>query len=205
MCRCNKLSPRPEPFLPSRRCGMIRQWRWWECRRAGDTVSLRAPRRKGVAAAFGCVISALVVCLLQAMDRLGDRLASSAVIFLVVLGGMMLSEAVPSILELSLDQDGFVARQPGTRRRYRWCDIPSQFNVVPGTAGPRISFIWCPSTKAVREFIHPADLPMPPGRIAALLNERWQRARLDIRSCDGSDAMPAARTADEGDSRPRGA
>jgi hypothetical protein len=165
---------------------MIEQWRWCERRRARDTVSLRTPRRKGVAVAFGCIILALVVCLLQAMDWLGDRLASSAVIFLVILGGMMLSEAVPGILELRLDQDGFVVRQPWDRRRYRWCDIPSQFDVVPGTAGPRISFIWCPPTGAVREFVRLADLPMPPREIAALLNERWRRARHD----PGRDSVP---------------
>lgn len=111
------------------------------------------------------------------MDLLDERLASSTVIFLAVLGGMILGEAIPEILELRLDNDGFVVRRALGRRRYRWRDIPMRFQVVPGERGPRISFVWCPRSGRFREFLQPASLGLPATRIATLMNERWECAQ----------------------------
>jgi hypothetical protein len=69
------------------------------------------------------------------MGWLDESLASSAVIYLAVFGGMILSEAIPEIPELRLDRDGFVVRRAWGRRRYRWRDIPVRFQVVPGERG----------------------------------------------------------------------
>jgi len=138
---------------------------------------MRAPRHGGLLLAFGCVAVALVIALLEAMDQVDRRLASSAVIFLAVLGGMILSDLIPEIRELRLDRDGFVVRWPLGKRRYRWRDIPMRFQVVPGERGPRISFVWCSRSSVERVFLHPATLGLPASRIATLMNERWERAR----------------------------
>jgi hypothetical protein len=128
-------------------------------------------------AVVACVAAAVALCLLQSMGYFAEREASSSVVFLAILAGLIGCHVIPDIFEVRLDRKGFAVHQPWGVRRYRWQDISIPFHVVAGSSGPEVAFTVRNGSATVRESLQPDCLELPAANLATLLNEWWDRAR----------------------------
>lgn len=154
-------------------------WTHWQLA-AGekDTIlSLRPPRGLNLLVAFVCGLVAIGISLIESAGYLERPLALTAVGCLAIVVGLAAANVLHPLLEVRLDRDGLLIRDPWGLQRYLWRDILEPFRVVAGESRRRVTFTWYSAGAIKRAFVSPDCLRISAADLAALLNDQWKQAR----------------------------
>ncbi len=138
-------------------------------------LSLRPPRGPGLLLTFTCAVIGIGTAFIQSVGYLNNQVALATIVCLAIVAGLGASNVFHPILEVRLEHDALIVRDPWAVRRYLWHDIPEPFYVLAGKSGTKVTFTWYSGATVKRAFLCPECLRISAESLAALLNDRWKQ------------------------------